>query len=425
MRHLPYSLLALWALLLGLSSCQDSLTETHYANVPVFMTDEELRQLTYSLQPAQSMEATGKIYVYENYLLINEPYLGIHIFNNSNPAAPAPVGFIPIPGNIDLAVQNDLLYADSFADLLTFDISNPASPQFLCRSEDAFTNYIPTVWAGYDEELPSVQVDFTQGRIVRWERQLVTEDMQVYAHGDPNNALNFVDAEIFTITNFGTSSTGTGGSMARFTITGQFLYTLQVNQLDAWKLNGTTCPDRMSTTTIWQTCETIFPYNNHLFLGTTTGMLVYSLAAPENPAYVSQFDHIMACDPVVVEDDKAYVTLRSNTMCWGTVNELIVLDVSNLYAPVQLAVHPMTNPHGLAISNGNLFVCDGEDGLKAYTTENVLEIPQNLTDHLAGLTTYDVIALNDLLIVSATEGIYQYNAQNMQNIEQLSFIPVN
>ena len=50
---------------------------------------------------------------------------GIHILDNTTPANPKNVAFIDIPGNMDLAVKGDILYADLYTDLVTLDISNP------------------------------------------------------------------------------------------------------------------------------------------------------------------------------------------------------------------------------------------------------------------------------------------------------------
>src|SRR5690606_36539851 len=58
----------------------------------------------------QPINATGKIYIYKDYLFINEPTKGVHIFNNANPSKPIPISFLPISGNVDMAVKDDVLY---------------------------------------------------------------------------------------------------------------------------------------------------------------------------------------------------------------------------------------------------------------------------------------------------------------------------
>ncbi len=70
------------------------------------------------LLPPQVVKNPGKIYVYRSYLLVNEVKRGIHIFNNINPSDPQPVGFIEILGNTDMAIKDNVLYADHMGNLV-------------------------------------------------------------------------------------------------------------------------------------------------------------------------------------------------------------------------------------------------------------------------------------------------------------------
>ncbi len=74
--------------------------------------------------PPKEIENRGKIYTYKNLILINEPNLGIHIIDNSNRKNPINKVFLSIMGNIDMAVKDGYLYADSFMDMVIFDIRN-------------------------------------------------------------------------------------------------------------------------------------------------------------------------------------------------------------------------------------------------------------------------------------------------------------
>ena len=62
--------------------------------------------------------------MYGNLILFNERNRGIHVIDNANPAAPANLLFLPVPGNIDIAVKDNILYADSYIDLVANDISD-------------------------------------------------------------------------------------------------------------------------------------------------------------------------------------------------------------------------------------------------------------------------------------------------------------
>ena len=46
-------------------------------------------------------------------------------------------------------------------------------------------------------------------------------------------------------------------------------------------------------------------------------MEIYDLTEEQNPVCLSDFNHVRSCDPVVVQGDIAYVTLRSGSFCGG------------------------------------------------------------------------------------------------------------
>lgn len=93
------------------------------AYTPVFMERAEMEQAIKS-EAAQPLHNTGKIYLYGQYILVNEKYKGIHVIDNSNPAAPVNMLFLHIDGCIDMAVKNNILYADNAVDLIALKTSN-------------------------------------------------------------------------------------------------------------------------------------------------------------------------------------------------------------------------------------------------------------------------------------------------------------
>ncbi len=104
---------------------------------PVYMSYSELRRSISSL-PAQKPQEMSKFYIYKTYLFINERNKGIHIYSNRFPANPVPVKFIHIPGNTELSIRDNNLYADSYVDLVTFDLSDPENIQLIKREQDIF-----------------------------------------------------------------------------------------------------------------------------------------------------------------------------------------------------------------------------------------------------------------------------------------------
>ena len=114
---------ALALAIVGLQGCQDKLLETYELNTPVYMSYDLLRSSVYDTLPIE-FEHPGKIYIKDNYLFINEVMEGIHIVDNSDPSAPEVITFINIPGNVDLAIMDNTLFADSYLDLVVLDISS-------------------------------------------------------------------------------------------------------------------------------------------------------------------------------------------------------------------------------------------------------------------------------------------------------------
>ncbi|MFN5431151.1 MAG: LVIVD repeat-containing protein, partial [Cyclobacteriaceae bacterium] len=208
--------------------------------------------------------------------------------------------------------------------------------------------------------------------------------------------------------------------MARFTIEGNYLYMLDAGSIHSVSIEALTNPVVKSKSMIAWDIETIFPHNGILFFGAQSGMYIYGLADPEKPNRISQYTHVRSCDPVVVEGDLAYVTLRSGTTCQGFTNQLEVINIKDLTNPVLLKIYPMTNPHGLGIDNKNLFVCDGDDGLKVYDATDHLKISDNQLAHYKNINTYDVIPYQNVAIMTGKDGIYQYDYSNPKDIKQLS-----
>ncbi len=405
-------------LVVALSSCQDKYTETFRANVPVYISLEEWRSIEINVEGPRHLSEPGKIYIYENYLFIVERGAGIHILNNANPASPQNLAFLNVAGSVDLAVRNNTLYVDSYYDLLSFDISEPSSPVLSCRIENAFDFDNWTLVTGYDEDLPFTEIDSDKGVITGWTQQEVIQDTDRPETGSFDNAI-IVNG---TGNSFNVSS-GIGGSMAQFTLTGSYLYVLRPTSITAFDLSADDCPDQSSQTAVSWNAETVFPYNNHLFIGTSNGMLIYNLNNPTQPEFTGQIEHVTACDPVVVQGDRAYLTIRTGTNCMGWLNQLEVIDISNYSSPHRIIEYGMTNPHGLGIDGNTLFVCDGNDGLKVYNAEDDVAIADNMIAHYENITTFDVIPHNNVLIMSAEEGVYQYDYSNPESIVQLSFIP--
>ncbi len=402
-------------------TCQKTATYARFE--PVYMSYGDFRS-SYDVEEPRTLENPGKIYFKEGYIFINEIDKGIHIIDNREPANPRMVAFIHIIGNRDMAAKGNILYADSHIDMLIIDISNPELPELIDRREDLFPYEMAFVNGN------ALWADESRGVVVDWNKEIITEELVCDENGSvvfPNNCPNCLMED--ALRGGGIPSTdvpeGVGGSMARFTLARDHLYAVTNQQLIAFDIKVLTDPRKISEPYIGWDIETIFPYAEHLFIGSRTGMFIYNISIPGNPTFVSEFRHARNCDPVVVEGDYAYVTLRSgNPECDGFENELNVVDISRIERPFLVKEYSMHKPHGLGIRNSTLFVCDGEEGLKVYNAEDVLKIDQNQLAHFREIHAYDVIPLENILLLIGEDGFYQYDYSDIENIRLISRIPV-
>jgi len=396
-KNLFNAVLLLFACML-FSQCKKD--EYEVIKITKMITVDQMRALPVGLSKAAQAKKIGKIYIYNNYLFINEPNEGIHIYNNTNPASPVNIAFLKIPGNVDLAVQNNVLYADNFIDLLAFDISNMNSIKLVKRVNNVFRQVYS----------PGVQkyLYYTKDTVVKKERYTgVINDMSSYSSSSSQG-----------------SSSGQGGSMARFTLMNDYLYTVGVDELGLFDVKNASSPSYIKSINLGWGVETIFPYDNKLFIGTNTGMHIFNAADAANPVKLSTYSHVFACDPVVVQGKYAYVTLRTGTFCRQASNQLEVVDIEDPAKPKQIAVYPMQNPHGLSVNRNNLFLCEGNFGIKSFNITDNKSIANNMLQHLQSIKSYDVIAGPKSLIVTGEDGVYQFDYTNPSNLKQLSLIAV-
>ena len=390
------------------TGCTDTVQVSVFS--PVYLSYAELRTPVMAVDPVD-IGTTGKIYVKDSYIYINELYDGIHVIDNTDPSSPQKTAFIPIPGNVDMAIKGTTLYADSYVDLVAIDIADPLNAVEVARIEDAFPYMTPSPWiaedfvAGSRVDTPDESI----GVVVGWE-QTRTERVRTDFPYDVVNQSGERSAAP-------TAATGTGGSMARFTIIDPYLYALHDSYIQLVRIDDPVNPSLWSTVDVGWGIETIFPYGNYLFIGSTTGMFIYDNTNPENPTQLSAFAHVTSCDPVVAQGDYAYVTLRAGSFCGGGVNRLDILDITDLTNPLMVESYAMQGPFGLGIDGATLFVCDGVAGLKVYDVTDPMNI--DLIAFETNNETYDVILIPPLAIVVGPDGLDQYDYTDVATTGEL------
>ena len=360
---------------------------------PEYKTKEEVRANIKSSNPIE-LTAPGKLFYKDGYVFLNELNKGVHIIDARNPASPANIAFVHVPGAVDLAVRGNILYADMYTDLVAIDISDPRKVQ------------LKTV-------LPGVFPDRYYSSFIPDKDMVITEWIAVDTVLKHNEAINWglKSADMVRTMSASSSSSapgvsnGTGGSMARFALSDDRMYTVDYSKL---KVFNTAIPEKPVyikelSAGGWD-IETIFPFGKNLFLGSMTGMHIFDITSKDNPFKTGSFTHARVCDPVISDGKNAFVTLRNGTKCEGFINQLDVVDISDLFKPKLLKSYPLTNPHGLSKEGDILIICEGADGVKFFNAADVNNIKQ--LAHLKGMNAFDVIALGKIAMVSAADALY-------------------
>ena len=413
---LPLSWL-LPAIIVLCSGClKDKVTRTYQIMRPVY-EDKAVVYNNIKSGPVQELSRPGKIFIRGNYLYVNEIDKGIHIFDNTDPTHPRAVSFIKIPGNLDMAVSGHYLYADMYTDLLTLDIGDPLNAKIVDSSANVFPERIFQM--GWYPDGNKV--------IVGW----IVKDTTVTDQSSNGNwwgggcaTCDFVAVPEFT--SFAAKANyvpGISGSMARFVTVSNYLYAVSTSSLMVYDISNASDPQKGNHLQIGWNIETIFPFANNLFIGSRSGMFIFSISDPSNPQQLSNYQHVSSCDPVISDGDYAFVTLRSGTACEGFVNQLDVLNITDILHPQLVKTYEMHNPHGLGKDSNTLFICDGTDGVKIYNAEDVLNI--SLIHQIKNLNAYDVIPWEGRLVVTAEDGIHQYDYSALNNIRPLGTIHIS
>jgi hypothetical protein len=411
---LPLSWL-LPAVIVLLSGCiKDKISRTYQIMQPVYESKAVVLS-NINGSPARELSKPGKIFIRGNYLYINEVDKGVHIYDNSNPSNPRQVSFISIPGNLDVAVSGHYMYADMYSDLLTIDIGDPLNAKLVDTSVNVFADrYYQNGWFPNTDQV-----------IVDWivKDTTVTDDPQQWAMPDCLGCFAIPATDAAMGGGKANYVPGISGSMARFVVLDSYLYAVNSSSLYAYDISNEADPERKNETGVGWNIETIFPFGSKLFIGSRNGMFIYDVSEPSTPEQVGYFQHATACDPVITDGDYAYVTLRAGNACQGTLNQLDVINVKNLSQPYLIESYDMQSPQGLGKDGNTLFVCDGSDGIKVYDVQNTPNL--GLIHQIKDVNAFDAIPWAGNLIVSAEDGIHQYDYSDLHNIKSLSTIHIS
>ncbi len=102
------------------ADCEDDFVEPVSLYEPVYLERSEFEN-SVSLKNPISIGTSGKIYVKDDFLFINELNKGFHVYDNSNPMDPKPIKFLEVPGATDMAIRSSIIYINQATDLIAVD----------------------------------------------------------------------------------------------------------------------------------------------------------------------------------------------------------------------------------------------------------------------------------------------------------------
>ena len=409
--------------LISFSACtEDSGTvEVTFQEATAIYGDLEAIRATPLNAEARDIENAGKIYLAENFILVGEEGVGIHVIDNTVRTSPTNTSFINIPGNKEFFVEDNILYAESNYDMLKIDISNPNQVTLLSRANNAvqetFLNDNGEALMGFD---------FTEKTIMlEKEDNFYNEILQSnYVYYD--YARNIIPSSAIP-TSFAGNSAAQSGTVNRINKNGDYIYLISNSNIIVINDNSFESNFARNQSPITD-METVFPHKDHLFVGSSSSMGVFNLNNPMNPEEAYTFDHATSCDPVLPHHDVAYITLRNtenDVRCQGNINTLIVVDIEDINRPAELNTTEMTSPYGMTIIGNHLFVGEGANGLKIFDiTDN--KAPQ-LINQNSSIEAYDIISdpqNSNIIFIAGPQGLSQFTIDENLNLNIQSTIEI-
>lgn len=130
---------------------------------PVIMKRSAFEATTILENTPRAIQNSGKIYVKDNYIFINEVNEGFHLINNSDPSNPQNIGFIKVLGSSDLSIKENVFYANNATDLIAFTLNETSETLSITKRLD---NVFPQIWSPEGMSYYNLEQDDV---IVNWE----------------------------------------------------------------------------------------------------------------------------------------------------------------------------------------------------------------------------------------------------------------
>ena len=212
------------------------------------------------------------------------------------------------------------------------------------------------------------------------------------------------------------SGDGSGGSLARFALVGDYLYTVDDQSLRIFDITDPNLPKFTGDKFIGFDIETLYSFEEYLFVGSRLGMFIFDISDPKFPLQLSEVQHVRSCDPVVSSGDFTYVTLHTNVSCEGNVNQLEVYNTKDPLRPELLVTVTLDRPIGLGLYGNYLLVTDKD-------VVRIFDVTDPANPNLVGgieEDAFDLIILENDLFLIGEQALSQYQ-MNPDDIEDIEF----
>lgn len=333
--------------------------------------------------PPQGLISPVNMTIQNNRLFVSDRATGVHVFDVADPVEPVLKMTIPLKGNRGTAIKDDILYANEWGSLLAIRIDADTFEVVKTIKRDPV----------YIHEVEVVMQTSGFGCACS------TQPDAVYAP----------------------AGGGTGSSFATFAVIDDYLYYIDNPSLVTMDISQPADPTEISQTPIGWDVETLYPTADYLFVGGRRGMYIFDRSDPAAPDEIGRVEHFRACDPVVVFDDVAYVTLRGDSRCGAAPDVLLCVSVHDPSRPRVLSEKPMETPYGLAVGATLLYVSTGENGYELLDVSDPWQ-PTRL-NAWSSRPTKDFIWTGRILYALTFDGLLIFDTSNPTEPVLLSELP--
>ncbi|PHN06610.1 LVIVD repeat-containing protein [Flavilitoribacter nigricans] len=399
---------------------------------PVYLDMEDYRPTSGILASNPEIDRPDRMLTYGNYLFISDRRAGIHIVDNADPVNPQLVNFIQMPGIDELCIRENYLYVGDFADLVVFDISNPANPELLQRSPYFFSDLEGLTARGVlidfelEERKITVNVDDPnyQNDIfwIESEQAYAVEQSlrEVGGRFTARDGLEFLDITPNPI------SSDRVRNQYKFSLYGDNFYLVKNERLQVYNFNNGLIPVASYSLDDCREVRSVRAFENYLLVYGERGLFVMDTRNPGVPQLIELFGSYNPCLPSFFTGNYGYIGVRTGACGRYTSSKGVYVHDFSEKEPVLWQVLNAESPWDIEVVNEQTLVADWTSGLKVFSkperpepiersAESIIDIRAFYIEHIPG---------SNIAVIGAIDGIYQYDFSKPGEPELLSVLPV-